>query len=76
MTVSRQDLINIRNITRRYRLISDRVAALNELGYNIKCAAMGSGGVGQVKETKKEIRVQISHGVSRWNYAYCVVFGK
>lgn len=55
------------------RLIKDRVAALKTAGYCVEPRAMGSGGVGQVRITKKEIRVQIGCGYTRWNNAMCVI---
>lgn len=59
------------------KFINDRMMVIESqsLGIEIKEIAMGSGGVGQVKITKKgEIRIQIGCGYSRHNYAQTAIF--
>jgi len=70
------DLKNIQNVVRDYRLVSDRVEKLREIGYTVKECAMGSGGVMQVKEMKGETRIQVGYGRGKYNYAYAVIIKK
>lgn len=69
-------LKQISDVIKEYRLIEDRISALKKRGFNIGYHAMGSGGVGQVRETKKEYHVQIGYGRGLYNYVYCVVIQK
>ena len=70
------DLKNIQNVVRDYRLVSDRVEKLREIGYTVKECAMGSGGVMQVKEMKGETRIQVGYGRGKYIYAYAVIIKK
>lgn len=70
------DLKAISNVVRDYRLVSDRVEKLREIGYTVKECAMGSGGVLQVKELKSETRIQVGYGRGKYNYAYAVIIKK
>lgn len=66
----------IKNCIKKYKSVDERVKAVEAGGCTVKeNVPMGSGGVGQVKVMPKlnEIRIQISHGVSRHNYAYAVI---
>ena len=56
------------------RLVSDRVNELRKKGYVVVERSMGSGGVGQIKVLKNEIRIQIGYGHGKHNYAMCVIF--
>lgn len=69
-------LKQIIDVIYNHRLIEDRITILKSRGFNISYHAMGKGGIGQVRETKKEYRVQIGYGRSIYNYAYCVVIKK
>lgn len=63
----------VMEIVRNNRLCTKRNEALRNAGYTIETKAMGSGGVGQVKLTKRaQYRVQVSYGTGKYNYAYCV----
>lgn len=63
----------VMEIVHNNRLCTKRNEALINAGYTIETKAMGSGGVGQVRLTKRgQYRVQISYGTGRYNYAYCV----
>lgn len=63
----------VMEIVRTNRLCAKRNEALTKAGYTIEHRAMGSGGVGQVRPTKKgHYRVQVSYGKSEYNYAYTV----
>ena len=63
----------ISKVIKDNRLIKDRETVLFHMGYTISEKAMGSGGVGQVKTLKTEIRIQIGSGHGRQNYAKCVI---
>lgn len=58
------------------RLVSNRIAKLIKLGYEINEYAMGSGGVMQVKELDNETRIQIGYGHGKHNYAFAVSLKK
>lgn len=65
---------NIEKVVNSYRKISDRERILKDMGYTVLVLPMGSGGVLQEKVMKdKTIRIQITSGWGRWNYAKCVV---
>lgn len=66
----------IKNIINKYHFVEDRVNELARLGYYVKLCPMGSGGKGQIKYLSNEIRVQIGYGVSKYNYAMCVILNK
>lgn len=66
----------IMKVVDRNRLVSDRASELKGMGYSVEEIAMGSGGVGNVKETQSEYRVQIGYGKGKWNYASTVVIKK
>lgn len=70
------DLKNIQKVVSDNRLVSDRVEKLREMGYTVEERLMGSGGVLQVKEMKKETRIQIGYGKGKYNYAYAVIIKK
>ena len=72
----RQIQEDIRKVLDTEYFIRNRVARLRELGYICEERPMGSGGVGSINETKKEIRIQIGYGHSKWNYAFCVIIQK
>ena len=74
--MKKSDLKTITKIVNENKRVSDRIEKLQELGYSVAEFAMGTGGVLQVKELKDEIRVQISYGHGRSNYAYAVSFKK
>jgi hypothetical protein len=63
----------ISEVVKNNRLVSDRVAKLRSLGFNVEEKPMGSGGVLQVKKLSSETRVQIGYGHGRNNYAMAVV---
>ena len=70
------DLKNIQKVVRDNRLVSDRVRKLREMGYTVKECPMGFGRVLQVREMKREKRIQISTGKGKYNYAYAVIIKK
>ena len=76
VAVTMSELITIRNLIRRHRLIKDRISELSDIGYNIQTRPMGAGGVCQMKETQNEVRIQIGYGVGKYNYAPCIVITK
>lgn len=59
------------------RLIADRVAYLRKTAldnqFTIDRVAMGSGGVGSIKRSRKGIIIQIGCGYGTYNYAQVVV---
>lgn len=63
----------VKSIISKHRLVSDRVKDLEKRGFDVAERAMGSGGTGQIKTYKKEVRVQVGYGKSRNNYAKCVI---
>jgi hypothetical protein len=65
---------NIRLIVSAIPRVQKRVEMLRSLGYVVEWRCMGSGGVGQLKLTRKEARVQVSAGWGRFNYAFAVIF--
>ncbi len=50
--------------------INDRIDSLQNMDFSVDEKAMGSGGVGQIKEVKGCYRMQIGYG--RHNYAFVV----
>lgn len=66
----------IKTVINKYYFVNDRVNELTKLGYYIKKCPMGSGGKGQIKYLRNEIRVQIGYGTSEYNYAMCVILNK
>ena len=72
LTTENTNLIN--SIIAKYYFVKDRERELHKLGFKIEKLPMGSGGVGQVKHLQKESRLQIGYGVTRHNYASCVIF--
>ena len=75
-TFTEESVVEIKQIIAKHRSISARENELLEKGYNVMECAMGSGGVGQVKKIKNEVRVQIESGHGRCNYAKCVTFSR
>ena len=71
-----QTVNEVKTIISKHRLVSDRVNELSKNGYNIKECAMGSGGVGQIKVLKDEVRIQVGFGHGKHNYAKCVTINK
>ena len=71
-----QTVNEVKTIISKHRLVSDRVNELNEKGYIVNECAMGSGGVGQIKTLKDEVRIQIGYGHGKHNYAKCVIIKK
>jgi hypothetical protein len=67
-------ITNIKRIISNDRLVQNRINMLRALGYIVEWRCMGVGGVGQLKLTRKEARVQISAGWGRFNYAFAVIF--
>ena len=66
----------IEKITRQHRLVIDRINHMEKVGIRIERVPMGSGGVLQKKLMKNgEIRIQISYGYGRHNYAYVAIIG-
>ena len=74
LKISQSALNEVKSIIAKHRLVSDRENELIKKGYLIIECSMGSGGTGQIKTLKSEIRMQIGYGHSRYNYAKCVVF--
>jgi hypothetical protein len=69
-----QDLMSLEVIIEKNRLVADRLLECSQRAIKTESARMGSGGVGQVKVMQDgSIRVQISHGTGRWNYALVAV---
>jgi hypothetical protein len=66
----------IKKIISEERLIKNRVKRIEGLGVACEERPMGSGGVGQTKETKDEIRIQVGYGHGRHNYAMCAIINK
>jgi hypothetical protein len=56
--------------------VAKRTEQLKKWNYKCVNVAMGSGGVGQVKEVNGKIRVQYSFGTGKWNYAMAVEIEK
>lgn len=66
---------NVLNIIKENRLIKDRVKILNDLCLDIINKPVGSGGVGSIIFRKDGVYIQISYGVTRYNYADIVKIG-
>ena len=75
-TTFEQEVKEVKTIISKHRLVKDRVKELYKNGYNIEECAMGSGGVGQIKTLKNEVRIQVGYGHGRYNYAKCVIINK
>jgi len=61
-------VLSINSTIARFRTVRERISELESKGFTVVYRAIGSGGVGQIKGRY----VQISYGVSKYNYAYCV----
>ena len=73
MKANNYNIKKIEKVVRENYFVKDRVEILTDLGYNVEIRAMGSGGLLQRKDMKNGIvRIQISYGWGRYNYAYCV----
>jgi len=70
---NKQNVDAIMAIISKYRLIADREKALLAKGFSVANRAMGSGGTGQIKTIKSEVRIQIGHASGKYNYAKCVI---
>lgn len=70
--MKKSDLMTITKVVNENKRVSDRIEKLQKLGYSVAEIPMGSGGVLQVKERRKETCVQISYGRGIHNYAYAV----
>lgn len=70
------DYKRVMQVVSANRSVANRMKELASMGYSIDVAAMGSGGVGQVKEMKDSYRIQISAGWGRYNYAHIVELNK
>lgn len=68
------DLELIKSVIKDNRSVANRVETLSRKGFVIAERPMGRGGVGKVKRLQDEVRVQISAGYGRYNYAKCVIF--
>lgn len=56
------------------RLIQDRLQYCAARGFETDIVPMGCGGVGQWKQMRDgSVRVQISHGWGRYNYAHVAI---
>lgn len=75
-TVLAEDYKKIMSVVKQNRLIADRISKLTEMGYSVSEFPMGSGGVGQIREMSGTIRIQISYGHGRHNYAHAVELEK
>ena len=74
MKFSEKRVNEVKSIISKHRSVSDRENELIKKGFRIKECSMGSGGVGQIKTLKNEVRMQIGYGHGKHNYAKCVVF--
>ena len=66
----------VKEIIANHKRVIKREDELFYKGYTIRECPMGSGGVGQIVELMKEIRIQIGYGHGRNNYAKAVIFEK
>ena len=64
----------VQEIISNHRLVADRVNDLKNKGFTIDEKSMGSGGTGQIKTLRSEIRIQIGYGHGKNNYSQCVIF--
>jgi len=62
----------IRAICKNNRFIDARKNILEDCGYTVNYGRMGSGGVGHIRYMKDEIRIQITCGYTRSNYAHYI----
>lgn len=68
------DLELIKSVIKNNRFFADRVATLVKKGFVVGERRMGTGGVGKVMRLQDEVRVQISAGYGKYNYAKVVIF--
>ena len=54
----------------------DRFNYLQDCGWEIARKPMGSGGISQVSEMSDHYRIQFTYGVTKHNYAYCIIVSK
>jgi len=66
----------IMNVVNKHNRVINRENELMEMGYCVAERRMGSGGVGQIKNLKNEIRIQIGYGHTGNNYASCIIIKK
>jgi len=74
MKFSKLNVSKVNKIIAKHRLVANRVRELKKKGFTVKEKSMGSGGTGQIKTLKNEIRMQIGYGHGKNNYAQCVIF--
>ena len=76
MKYSEKAIKEAKEVIFKYKTIEARANALVGAGFTVGERSMGSGGVGQVKTTKTEVRLQATSGKGPRNYAKCVIFNK
>lgn len=66
---------DIMYMVKKVKLLSVRKSVLESLGYKVEEKRMGNGGVGQIHmlPKRRELRIQVGYGHSKYNYADCVV---
>ena len=74
MKFSQKKVDEVKQIIAKHRLVADRESELLNKGFIVMEKPMGSGGKGQIKTLKTEIRMQIGYGHGTNNYAKCVIF--
>lgn len=57
----------------KLKKVKERLQELRDAGFIVEPRAMGSGGVGQVRTTRDEVRIQVAAGYSKYNSAMCVI---
>ena len=74
MTTQQSQIETVKRIIAENKSLVARKKAIFEAGFTVREIAMGSGGCGQVKETKTEVRIQIESGHGRYNFLAVVSF--
>ena len=67
------EIKKIEKVVKSNRLVSDRIKALEKLGFQVEELPMGPGGILQQKKMANgTTRIQIGYGHGRHNYAMAV----
>ena len=73
MKTTSEKIVEIRGIIKRYPVVSERLDVLSGLGYKIRKRRFGSGGIGSIKYSRIETRVQAAFLSRSSRYGACVI---
>lgn len=74
MKTMNERIVEVSGIIKRCDRVAYRVRVLEMLGYKVRIRRLGSGGVGAIKHSRIETRVQVGYGSGGSRYGPCVIF--